>query len=72
MNDFDDVLAKETDEPVPQRLRMRVMDAVRRESRRPDPIAFPWSRFAVGLAAGLVLCVLAVIEAPSLASLLRG
>lgn len=71
MNDVDRILATETDEPVPGALLARVMDAVRREARRPEPIDFPWPRFAVGLAAAFLTCALIAVEAPSLADWLR-
>jgi len=32
-----------------------VMDAVRRQAAEPQPIPFPWLRFAIGLAACIVL-----------------
>jgi hypothetical protein len=48
-----------------------VMAAVRREATAPPPLAFPWTRAAPGIAAGLVTLVVAVssfLSAPGGAS----
>ena len=45
------------------------MDLVRREARRPLPLPFPWGRFLIGAAAGLLVCVLACVYAPELGQL---
>lgn len=72
LDHIDRYLASEIDEPAPTSLGARVMDAVWHESRRPDPLPFPWPRFAVGLAAGVVFCLLVAVEAPRLAARLWG
>jgi hypothetical protein len=46
------------------------MRAILSEAARPAPIPFPWTRFAVGLAAGVVLCGLVARHGPELVDLL--
>ena len=43
-----------------QRFATAVMAAVRREAKAPPPIPFPWTRAAPGIAAALLVLVLAV------------
>ena len=67
MQDIDQILSSELDEPAPPALHAAVMRAVCLEAARPAPIAFPWGRFAVGLAAGVILCTLVALHASALA-----
>jgi hypothetical protein len=51
MDSIDDILSEAPSaEPSPG-FSARVMSAVRREARTQPPIAFPWARLALGLAA---------------------
>jgi hypothetical protein len=62
-------LSSEPAAPVPSALAARIMAAVRLQARRTVPLPFPWGRFALGMAAGVLVCVLACLWASELAQL---
>jgi hypothetical protein len=68
VEDLDRSLGSEPALAAPAALHAAVMRAVQREGVRPAPIAFPWLRFSVGLAAGVLVCTLVVLHAPAIAA----